>query len=135
MPTITTRTTADGAGDLRPGRSDPQRELQLRPGRQPAGAGLQPRWDHQLHLRRPYRLTGVSSDALNESYSYDAAGNRLSAGGVDFTYDAAGRLESRTDGIDYGYDAAGNLFSKTEGSETTIYSWDEQNRLARDRLP
>jgi len=81
------------------------------------------------------RLTGVSSPGFNAAYTYDAAGNRLSAGGVSYSYDAGGRLVSRSDGVAYAYDAAGNLAGKTQGGQTTSYTWDGENRLARIDYP
>ena len=77
------------------------------------------------------RLTGATytDGASTEGYTYDAAGNRLSAtiGGTvtGYTYDAANRLV--TAGADsYTYDANGNTL--TAGSRT--YSWDAANRMA-----
>ncbi len=63
------------------------------------------------------------------SYTYDAAGNRLSettgATTVGYTYDAAGRITSRG-GVAYANDAAGNLVAA--GADT--YAWDWAGRLA-----
>jgi RHS repeat-associated protein len=81
------------------------------------------------------RLTGVTSPGFSDSYTYDAAGNRLTAGGASYTYDAGGRLISSSDGITYGYDAAGNLISKTQGGQATSYTWDGQNRLTHIDYP
>jgi RHS repeat-associated protein len=81
------------------------------------------------------RLTGVSGPGISDNYSYDAAGNRLSAGALTFSYDAAGRLAGRSDGTSYSYDVAGNLTSKSDSSGTTAYRWDGEGRLARIDYP
>jgi RHS repeat-associated protein/uncharacterized repeat protein (TIGR01451 family) len=69
------------------------------------------------------------SGLANETYSYDAAGNR-SSGGVASTYDAANRLLS--DGaFTYAYDAGGDLLSKTPtgGGAPRQYSWNADHQL------
>ena len=81
------------------------------------------------------RLISVNIPGTNAAYSYDAAGNRLSAGSTNFTYDAAGRLISSSDAVSYNYDAAGNLSGKTVAGQTTNYTWDGQNRLSRIDFP
>ena len=73
----------------------------------------------------------MNSPGFSASYGYDAAGNRTSAGGVTFTYDAGGRLVSSSDGASYTYDAAGNLFTRTRGGQTDTFVWDGLGRLTR----
>lgn len=77
------------------------------------------------------RLTSVSSPIFNATYSYDATGNRLTAGGITYSYDAGGRVTGASDGTGYSYDLAGNLSTKSKGGQTTRYTWDERNRLVR----
>jgi RHS repeat-associated protein len=76
------------------------------------------------------QVTGVSHANgmfTNESFSYDANGNRDSAG---YATGTGNRLMS--DGtFNYGYDDEGNLISKTTiatGAQT-VYKWDFRNRL------
>ena len=78
-----------------------------------------------------YQLTGAVGPGLNESYSYDAVGNRTAKNGVTYVYNAANQLVSASDGSSYAYDANGNLTSKTVGGQTTSYSWDGYDHLAR----
>ncbi len=78
-----------------------------------------------------YELTGAVGPDLNESYSYDAAGNRTAKNGITYVYNAANQLVSASDGSSYLYDANGNLTSKTVSGQTTSYTWDGYDRLAR----
>ena len=82
-----------------------------------------------------YQLTGVSGPGINETYAYDEAGNRVRKGGVTYSYDAADQLISSSDGATYTYDAKGNLRTKTLGGQTTTYTWDSLDRLARIDFP
>jgi RHS repeat-associated protein len=69
------------------------------------------------------------SGLANESYTYDAAGNR-SSGSSASTYDANDRLLS--DGVfNYSYDNEGDLTAKTPvgGGNGTTYSWDALHNL------
>ena len=81
------------------------------------------------------QLTGVSGSDLSETYTYDATGNRLTKGGVTYTYNTAGQLVSASDGTGYTYDAAGNLRTRTKAGQTTTYSWDAVGRLTRIDFP
>ena len=68
------------------------------------------------------------------AYTYDAAGNRVSAveDGVTTTY-ATGRLNryASAGGETFAYDADGNLVSRTGAAGTTSYAYDTANRLTR----
>jgi RHS repeat-associated protein len=72
------------------------------------------------------------------SYTYDAAGNRLSmndrAGTVTFAYDSCDRLLRATRGSDtfsYTYDRSGNLLTRTyPDGKVTTYSYDQDGRMA-----
>jgi RHS repeat-associated protein len=77
------------------------------------------------------QLTGATAPGLNETYAYDAAGNRTRRGGITYTYDAADQLTSSSDGATYTYDANGNLRTKTSGGQTTTFTWDARDQLAR----
>jgi RHS repeat-associated protein len=78
------------------------------------------------------QLTGASGgQAPNESYQYDANGNRNSTG-----YSTGWNNELLSDGtFNYAYDAEGNMISRTQISTasasdyTTLYTWDDRNRL------
>jgi RHS repeat-associated protein len=82
-----------------------------------------------------YQLTAVSGPGLNETYSYDASGNRRSKNALTYTYDAANQLMSSSDGTTYTYDANGNRRTKSRGGQTTTYTWDALDRLVRIDFP
>ncbi len=66
----------------------------------------------------------------DESYSYDANGNRTLANGVQQDIDAGNQLED--DGIyTYTYDDEGNRTSRARSGEFTEYEWDHRNRLVK----
>lgn len=81
--------------------------------------------------------THSSASNPNESFTYDAVGNRTSSHlSAQYTYDAANRLRSDAR-FDYVYDPNGSLTEKTErsnGSKTT-YSYDAENHLIGISLP
>jgi YD repeat-containing protein len=69
-------------------------------------------------------VTHTNGSFANESFSYDANGNRTGTTGTD------NRLS--TDGTyNYAYDNEGNLTTRTKISDSsqTIYKWDYHNRL------
>ena len=76
------------------------------------------------------QLTGVThtnSSYANESFGYDANGNRNTAG-----YSTTTNNELSSDGTyTFAYDDEGNLVSKTKIStgNQTLYTWDDRNRL------
>ncbi len=85
-------------------------------------------------------VAGTGPDgAYQESFAYDAAGNRVEASRTGagayhatFVYDADGRLaSSTTDGekSTYAYDDAGNLVTREADDATTTYSYGLENRL------
>ncbi len=89
------------------------------------------------------RLLQEQTPQATTTYTYDAAGNRLSrtdaAGTTNYAYDAANQLLSAGPGdqsvspgpTTYTYDRNGNLRSKTTpGVGTTTFAWDHENRLA-----
>ncbi len=81
------------------------------------------------------RLVGSTSPLWTQRYRYDGAGNRLAdARGNDFTYDAADQLLSGG-GVTYTYDANGNRLTKTDAGGTTRYTWDAEDRLVRIDKP
>jgi RHS repeat-associated protein len=73
-------------------------------------------------------VTHTNGSFANESFSYDANGNRNSIG---YSTSTGNRLSS--DGtFNYSYDDEGNLTSKTAIStgNQTLYTWDYRNRLS-----
>lgn len=92
------------------------------------------------------RITNIlhqSTTAIieNLTYTYDAAGNRISftrtgpqaslPQPVQAAYDAANeQIQFNSTTPNLTYDANGNLTSQTDASGTTNYSWDSRNRLA-----
>jgi RHS repeat-associated protein/uncharacterized repeat protein (TIGR01451 family) len=86
-------------------------------------------FDYDANGRLVSATHPAASGLASESYSYDAAGNRSTAG-VASTYDAADRLLA--DGaFSYTYDAGGDLLSKTPvgGGAPTRYSWNGDHQL------
>jgi uncharacterized protein RhaS with RHS repeats len=69
-----------------------------------------------------YFVIPNSPAAASASYTYDAAGNRLSDGTNSYAYDGADRVTNPG----FTYDASGNLPS----DDTTTYTYDGANRLA-----
>ncbi len=69
------------------------------------------------------------------SYSYDAADKLLSSGSIDYTYDANGRMQTRTDSTGtstYQYDYEDMLTSVTTPNGSVSYNYDAQgNRIQR----
>jgi len=77
-------------------------------------------------------ISADSENQTDESYVYDANGNRLTANGDTYTTGTNNELTS--DGnYTYTYDAEGNRISKTNpsGTERELYTWDYRNRLTQ----
>ncbi len=88
---------------------------------------------HTFGYDKAWRLTaaahGEESTVPDEAYTYDAAGNRLtSAGGTNYTYDAAGRLLSAGT-THYTFDASGRMTSRSDPMGTWSYRWDALDQL------
>ena len=67
----------------------------------------------------------ASSGSSDNSYSYDANGNRNSTG---YTTGAGNEL-THSPGVTYTYDNNGTMITATDGSGTTTYTYDYENRL------
>ncbi|MBK7178819.1 MAG: carboxypeptidase regulatory-like domain-containing protein [Chloroflexi bacterium] len=81
------------------------------------------------------RLSEVRQNgAVIGAYTYDANGNRLTAGGVTSAFDAQDRL-TQVGTTQFTYTAAGELASKTAVSGTTTYQYDEEGNLMAVSLP
>jgi len=97
---------------------------------QPTGAASTFGYDNIYEL-----LSVTQGGSTTESYTYDPAGNRLTAlGSAAWSYNTSNELNSRP-GVSYAYDANGNTTSKTDSTGTTTYSWDYDNRLTSASLP
>jgi RHS repeat-associated protein len=71
----------------------------------------------------------------NESYAYDAGGNRTSSHrSSTYNYQPNNRLTS-TNTTAYVYDNNGNLISRSDSSGTTQLEWDFENRLTQVVTP
>ena len=81
------------------------------------------------------RLAEVrQNNSVVGSYSYDVNGNRLTANGVNATFDAQDRL-TQAGSAQFAYTGAGYLSSKTVGSAVTSYQYDEAGNLMSVTLP
>jgi RHS repeat-associated protein len=84
------------------------------------------------------RLTSASyTNPLqpNETYAYDAVGNRTSSQlSASYGYQPFNRL-TNTSTASYSYDSNGNLTSKTDSGGTTQYVWDFESRLKQVTVP
>jgi RHS repeat-associated protein len=75
------------------------------------------------------RLTSWTNPAsATTSYTWDANGNRLTAGGVTSTYNARNMLLT-TGSTSYTYSAVGERLSKVAGGTTTSYVYDAAGRM------
>ncbi len=82
------------------------------------------------------RLTSATyPKTTNESYSYDAIGNRTSSQlSSTYNYQPFNRLVG-TNSATYVYDNNGNLTTKTESGKATNFGWDFENRLTQVVTP
>ena len=71
----------------------------------------------------------------NESFGYDAVGNRTSDANISgFQYDAANRLIANSK-FSYGYDGNGNQTSRTSASRATGFAYNVDNMMTQASLP
>ncbi|MEU6057824.1 DUF6531 domain-containing protein [Streptomyces sp. NPDC047097] len=85
------------------------------------------------------RLTARANANISEDFGYDAVGNLTKTRGFSYTYDAAGRMLTRTyaDGTTtaYSYDDDGRTTAMKVDGVSTAYTWDAADRLTRSALP
>jgi RHS repeat-associated protein len=84
-----------------------------------------------------YRLTGATNPvASNESYTYDAVGNRLTSSDMQgsWSYNTNNELLGYGN-VSYDYDKNGNVIQKTDKASTTALTYDVNNRLIQIRNP
>ena len=75
------------------------------------------------------RLTSMVNGSANESYSFDAVGNRTaSQRSATYGYQPFNKLTT-TSTANLSYDANGNTVSKSGGKDFWRYIWDYENRL------
>jgi len=78
------------------------------------------------------RLTGVTAAESEQSFTYDAMGNRLSMSvngrEIIYEYDPGDRIVTADD-ISYDYDANGNRISRVEKNKVFAYTYDSADRL------
>jgi len=84
--------------------------------------------DHSYGYDDSGRLTSWTHDGVTVNYSWDGAGNRISAGTDSYTYDARNRLTSGPEG-DYTYSPRGDLETITDGGTTVTYGFDPLGRM------
>jgi RHS repeat-associated protein len=82
------------------------------------------------------RLTGVTNfESPTESYTYDAVGNRTASHlSASYAYEPFNKLTS-TANATYSYDSNGNVISKTDSLGTSMFAYDEENRLTQVTIP
>jgi hypothetical protein len=84
-----------------------------------------PRCAATLHSVDVRKAVGVDyPTGTDDTFTYDAVGNRLTRNSTNYTYDAADRLTAVAS-TSYWYDNNGNLTSRGFDS----YSWDAKDRL------
>lgn len=94
-------------------------------------------YDDLHRLTSASHPTGSALDIKNETFSYDAVGNRLSdAVRTGYAYNAANRL-TEDSLYTYTYDANGNTTGKTAKADNahTTYVYNAENQLAQVTMP
>lgn len=75
------------------------------------------------------RLTSMTNGAANETYNYDAVGNRMSSHrSATYSYQPNNKL-TNTATATYSYNSNGNMISKSDASGSWTYAWDYENRM------
>ena len=79
------------------------------------------------------RLTGMTNGAANESYAFDAVGNRTASHlSATYTHQPFNKLTA-TANATFSYDANGNMLSKSDPTGYWVYGWDHENRMISAR--
>ncbi|MDH4178827.1 MAG: hypothetical protein OEV72_14760, partial [Thermoleophilia bacterium] len=90
------------------------------------------RYCYDARNQLTYRNTGAacSAGANDEAFTYDDAGNRLTAAGRSFTYSAEGQLTScSSPSCTVSYDSAGRTATLTDNGISWTYEYDAAGRL------
>jgi RHS repeat-associated protein len=84
-----------------------------------------------------YQLTGVTQGtSTTEAYTFDPVGNRLSSLSIpSYAYNSSNEVTAVGSASSYTYDNNGNTLTKADSTETTIYTWDFENRLTSVHPP
>lgn len=83
-----------------------------------------------------YRGQNVDYYGGDQSFTYDKAGNRLSANGAPYSYDAQKKNRLLNNGTcGFAYDGNGSIISMTCGSQVTQFQYDYDGRLSKVLLP
>ncbi|MEV7968783.1 LamG-like jellyroll fold domain-containing protein [Sphaerisporangium sp. NPDC088356] len=101
---------------------------------QPGGVRITSTYDN---LNRLVNETGSGAEAATQSntFGYDLAGRRTSAGDLNFTFNDRGLLlktaatGSSSDLSSFGYDANDRLAQRTDASGSATFTWDNADRL------
>ncbi len=77
-------------------------------------------------------ISAQNADADDEAYTYDSAGNRLTASNTtgQWVYNGNNELISHSNGS-YEYDARGNMVQQTVDGQITVFEYDIMNRLVK----
>lgn len=102
--------------------------------------------EHSATYDAVYRLLSLTNSvitnpqgeviSLNESFSYDLTGNRLTQTKPDgsivaYSHNELNQMTAGTNGLSLSYDANGNVVSKTEDDITWTYTWNSENQLTQ----
>jgi RHS repeat-associated protein len=102
------------------------------------GSAVEWAYDDAYRLTGEVRRNSSGVETYQAAYTYDPAGNRLSATvngqTTNYTYNALDQLVSAGT-AQYEYDGRGNLIRVTDGSAVTEYTWDAADRLTGVALP
>ena len=79
-------------------------------------------------------LASATRDGATESYTYDAAGNRIADGSGTTAFDDRDRIQ-HTPNTSYLYQPDGTLASTTTSGQTTTYDFDDLGELTSVTLP
>lgn len=77
------------------------------------------------------RLNSTTGPWGTIDYTYDARGNRLTAGATSFTYNDMNQLTRKGASDDYTWDDNGNLVEREDSTDTWGYIYDAYDRLIR----
>ncbi|MCP4710013.1 MAG: hypothetical protein GY869_15425, partial [Planctomycetes bacterium] len=89
--------------------------------------------DYSFQYDKLHRLIEAKNPLNNdESYTYDALGNRLTSEGAqgEWSYNANNELTGYGN-VTFDYDSNGNMIRKTTGSQEIVYVYDIEDRLIR----